>query len=216
MSNDFLFSFDHLIFIIIFIVFLYSCPKITKHALPYSYLIEKFICILLILEIVFEQYYLLSYDKYNFHNSLPISIGDLTCYMCIGILYFKNYSWFSTFFELAIVCSVGEILFFKNFPFDYPDIMYSAFLFSRCLLLFSVIYLVEVKKFKIQSNPVKPLLLISSMYFIFVLILNKITNSTYTYFLFSHNPISFVIFVCAVILIYYLNLNLNKEVDDDI
>ena len=53
MENTFLFSNDHLIMLLIFSVFLYLCPKLTKHLLPYSYIVEKVICILIILEITF-------------------------------------------------------------------------------------------------------------------------------------------------------------------
>ena len=57
MVNNFLFSKDHLILLSIFALFLYICPKLTKNLLPYSYLIEKVICVFILLEIILEQYF---------------------------------------------------------------------------------------------------------------------------------------------------------------
>ena len=91
MENTFLFSNDHLIMLLIFSVFLYLCPKLTKHLLPYSYIVEKVICILIILEITFEQFSYISMGSYDVYTCLPIRIYRFASYICIAILFFKNY-----------------------------------------------------------------------------------------------------------------------------
>ena len=72
MENTFLFSNTHLIMLLIFSVFLYLCPKLTKHLLPYSYIVEKIICILIILEITFEQFSYISMGRYDILSKLRI------------------------------------------------------------------------------------------------------------------------------------------------
>ena len=97
MENTFLFSNTHLIMLLIFSVFLYLCPKLTKHLLPYSYIVEKIICILIILEITFEQFSYISMGSYDVYTCLPIRISRFTSYICIAILFFKNYQLFNIF-----------------------------------------------------------------------------------------------------------------------
>jgi len=75
MANTFLFSKEHLIMLLIFAIFIYFCPKLTKNLLPYSYIVEKIICGLIILEIVFEQVSMVSMGNYNVLSSLPIGIS---------------------------------------------------------------------------------------------------------------------------------------------
>ena len=206
-----MFSFNHLFLLVIFIIFLYTCLKITKNLLPYSYTIEKVICAFFIFEIVFEQVYLIYMGGFSFLSSLPISISNVTSIMCISILYFKNYQWFDLFFSWSLICAFGEIVFFEHIPFNYPDTLYFLSLASKCMLLFANIYLVEVKKLRFQTIPYKKNIRYSLMYFAFILVINTITNANYTYFLSNTNPLSVFIFIGATSLIYKLNHHLNQE-----
>ena len=89
MANTFIFSKEHLIILLLFSVFLYFCPRLTKNLLPYSYIVEKIICGLIVLEIVFEQVSIASMGGYNVATCLPIGISRFTAYICIAILIFK-------------------------------------------------------------------------------------------------------------------------------
>ena len=75
MENAFLFSSTHLIMLLGFAIFLYICPKLTKNLLPYSYIVEKIICILMILEITFEQFSFVSMGSYDVYTCLPITFS---------------------------------------------------------------------------------------------------------------------------------------------
>ena len=127
MNNTFLFSNTHLIILFIFSIFLYLCPKFTKHLLPYSYVVEKIICILIILEITFEQFSYLSMGSYDVYTCLPIRISRFTSYICIAILFFKNYQLFNIFFLWSIVCSIGDMIFFPNLGYRFPNILFILF-----------------------------------------------------------------------------------------
>ena len=90
MNPSFVFSTQHLIVLIFVAIFLFSLPKLTKNLLPYSYLIEKIICISFIFEIILEQICLISLRSYDVLSTLPIGITRITTYICIAILLFKK------------------------------------------------------------------------------------------------------------------------------
>ena len=124
MENTFIFSREHIIILIIFATFMYICPKLTKNLLPYSYIVEKIICWLLLLEIVFEQFSLISMGGYDVFTCLPITTSRFCAYICIAILYFKKYQFFNIFFSWSLVCCIGEIVFFPSIGFRYPNVLY--------------------------------------------------------------------------------------------
>ncbi|RDY24762.1 hypothetical protein CHF27_000770 [Romboutsia maritimum] len=202
MDGIFLFSKEHLIILLFFALFLSICPKLTKNLLPYSYFVEKIICCLIFLEILFEQASIFSMGDYNILNSLPIDISRFTAYVCILILLFKQYELFNVFFSWSLVCSIGEVIFFKNIEYKFPNFLYFSYLFSKCLLIYANVYLVEVRKFKINKNALKDNLLMCIIYFSFIFLLNKITDSTYCYSFSSHNIISILLFMFLTTLLY--------------
>lgn len=211
MKNNFLFSNTHLIILFIFSIFLYLCPKLTKNLLPYSYIVEKLICIMIILEIAFEQFSFISMGSYNVYTCLPITISRFTSYICISILFFKNYQLFNVFFSWSLVCSIGELIFFPDLGYRYPNILYYLFFFSKCILFYSVVYLTEVRKFNINKNALKDNLIFCIIYFSFIYLLNKFTNSNYPYCFSSHNLLSSIIFLLITTIIYIPILFINKE-----
>ncbi|MGL6107389.1 TMEM164 family acyltransferase [Romboutsia sp.] len=202
MTNTFLFSKEHLIIILMFAIFIYFCPKLTKNLLPYSYIVEKIICGLLILEIVFEQVSIASMGNYNVFTCLPIEIGRFTAYLCIAILFFKQYHLFNVFFSWSLVCSIGEIIFFKYMPYRFPNVLYFFAIISKCLLVYATVYMVEVRKFKVSKSAIKDNLLMCLAYFTFIVALNFITSSYYNYSFSNQNIFSIAIFILLTTIIY--------------
>ncbi len=202
MVNNFIFSNEHLIILLLFSLFIYICPKLTNHLLPYSYIIEKIICGLIILEIVFEQVSLLSMGGYSVSTSLPIDICRFTSYICIAILFFKQYQLFNVFFSWSIVCTIGEIIFFETIPYRFPNILYFYSIFSKCLILYANIYLIDVRKFKVSNSAIKDNLLMCLTYFPFIFLLNKLTSSHYPYIFSSESIISIILFTILTSLMY--------------
>ena len=202
MTNTFLFSKEHLIILFTFAIFVYYCPKLTKNLLPYSYIAEKIICGLIILEIVFEQVSIVSMGSYNVLHSLPIEISRFCAYICIAILFFKQYQLFNVFFSWSLVCSIGEIIFFKDMQYRFPNILYFLFIFSKFLLIYANVYMVEVRKFKINKNAIRDNLIMCTVYFSFIILLNNLTYANYNYSFSSSNLISIFIFMSITTIIY--------------
>lgn len=211
MVNSFIFSNEHLIILLIFSFFIYICPKLTNHLLPYSYIVEKIICGLMILEIVFEQVSLLSMGGYSVSTSLPIDICRFTSYICIAILLFKQYQLFNVFFSWSIVCAIGEIIFFKSIPYRFPNVLYVFSVFSKCLIIYANIYLIDVRKFKVNSSAIKDNFLMCLTYFPFIFLLNKLTSSHYPYVFSNENIISIILFIILTTLMYVPTLISSKE-----
>ena len=211
MNSNFIFSNNHLIILLIFALFLYFSPKLTKNLLPYSHLVEKLICILIILGLVLEQCFLIYTHQYSVLNTLPIDIIRFTEYICIAILFFKQYQLFNIYFSWSLVCSIGELIFFPNLVYRYPNILYYLFFFSKCILFYSVVYLTEVRKFNINKNALKDNLIFCIIYFSFMYLLNKFTNSNYPYCFSSHNLSSSIIFLLITTIIYIPILFINEE-----
>ncbi len=210
MVNNFIFSSNHIVLMLIFTVFLYLCPKLTKNLLPYSYIVEKIICGLIILEIVFEQVSILSMGEYDI-LFLPISINRFAAYMCIAILFFKKYHLFNIFFSWSLVCSIGGIILFEHIPYRYPNILYFLSLFSKCLLIYANVYLVEVRKFKLNKDAIKENIFMCLAYFSLIYAINLITSSHYYYGFSSNNPKSIILFMIITTLVYLITSFLNKE-----
>lgn len=202
MANTFLFSKEHLIILLLFSIFLYFCPRLTKNLLPYSYIVEKIICGLIILEIVFEQVSIASMGSYNVATSLPIGISRFTAYICIAILFFKQYQLFNVFFSWSIVCAIGEIIFFEHISYRFPNVLYFLSIFSKCLLIYANVYLLEVRKFKISKSAIRDNLLMCLVYFSFIILLNILTTSHYAYSFYTEGLASIFIFVILTTLIY--------------
>lgn len=211
MENTFLFSSTHLIMLLGFAIFLYICPKLTKNLLPYSYIVEKIICILMILEITFEQFSFVSMGSYDVYTCLPITISRFTSYICISILFFKNYQLFNIFFSWSLVCSIGGLIFFPNLGYRYPNILYYLYFFSNCILFYSVVYLTEVRKFSINKYALKDNLIFCVIYFSFIYFLNTFTNSNYPYIFSSYKLLSVIIFTLITTIINIFILLINDE-----
>ena len=184
MENTFLFSNDHLIMLLIFSVFLYLCPKLTKHLLPYSYIVEKVICILIILEITFEQFSYISMGSYDVYTCLPIRIYRFASYICIAILFFKNYQLFNIFFSWSLVCSIG---------------------------VYTTVYLTEVRKFTINKYALRDNFNFCILYFSFIYFLNTFTNANYPYSFSSYSLLSAILFTLITTIIYIPILFFNRE-----
>lgn len=202
MENVFIFSKEHLIILLVFSIFMYICPRLTKNLLPYSYIVEKIICGLIILEIVFEQVSIVSMGGYNVLTSLPISASRFCAYICIAILFFKQYQLFNVFFSWSLVCSIGEIIFFQNIPYRFPNILHFLFIFSKVILIYANVYMVEVRKFKIGKSAIKDNLIICFIYFTSIFILNKFTNASYYYSFSNINYFSIISFTFLTTIIY--------------
>ena len=204
MVNTFIFSKDHLTVLFFFALFLYFSPKLTKNLLPYSYIVEKIICLMILLEIVLEQAFVFSVDNYSALNSLPIDICRFTEYICIAILFFKQYQLFNIYFSWSLVCSIGNLIFFKYIPYNFPNFLYLAYIFSNSLLLYANVYMVQVRKFKLNKQAIKDNLIMCVIYFSFIFLLNKFIGSEYTYSFSSCNMAifdkSFLFTTCISIL----------------
>lgn len=212
MTNTFLFSKEHLTIILIFAIFVYFCPRLTKNLLPYSYIVEKVICGLIILEIVFEQVSVASIGNYDVFASLPIEISRFTAYLCIAILIFKQYHLFNIFFSWSLICAVGEIIFFRSIPYRFPNALYFFYIMSKCLLLYANIYMVEVRKFKINKYAIKENIIMCIYYFSFIIALNIITASHYNYGFSSENLFSIFIFIILTTIIYISVFIFDKDI----
>lgn len=202
MNYDFIFSTEHLLILFFVALFLFTLPKLTKNLLPYSYLIEKIICLTFIFEIILEQICLMSIGSYNVLSTLPISITRVTTYICIAILMFKKYHMFNVFFSWSIICSIGDLIFFKQIPFEFPHILYFFYICSRLLILYSLVYLVSIRKFKVNSSALYDNLKACILFFSFTFLLNTFTNATYAYSFYNTNLYSMVIFIIASSLTY--------------
>ena len=211
MNPSFVFSTQHLIVLAFVAIFLFTLPKLTKNLLPYSYLIEKIICISFIFEIILEQICLISLRSYDVLSTLPIGITRITTYICIAILLLKKYHLFNVFFSWSIICSIGDLIFFKDILVSFPHILYFFYIASRLLLLYSLVYLIDIRKFKINSNCIIDNLKACLLYFSFTFLLNKFTNANYNY-TFSNNTIySMLLFIIISSLIYIPSIINDKD-----
>ncbi len=210
MNSNFVFSNEHLLILIFVAIFLFLLPKLTKNLLPYSYLIERIICISFIFEILLEQMCLISLGTYNVLYTLPINISRITTYICIAILYFKKYHLFNVFFSWSIVCSIGDLIFFKDMYFEFPHILYFFYISSRLLILYSLVYLIEVRKFKVNYNCVIDNLKACILFFLFTFSLNHITNARYTYS-FSNSHLYSALLFTVITSIIYIPLFINDK-----
>lgn len=201
-ENAFLFSKEHLIILLILAIFLYICPMLTKNLLPYSYIVEKIICGLIILEIVSEQVSILSMGGYDTFSSLPIGASRFCAYICIAILFFRQYQLFNVFFSWSLVCTIGELIFFKDLGYRFPNILYFLDIFAKFILIYANVYLVEVRKFKISNSAIKDNLIMCVIYFSFIFILNIVTGSNYYYIFSNFNILSILIFMFVTTAVY--------------
>lgn len=202
MINNFIFSKSHLTVLLLFALFLYFCPRLTKNLLPYIHIVEKLICALILLEILFEQAFNLSVHNYSSLNSLPIDICRFSEYICIAILFFKQYQLFNVYFSWSLVCSIGNLIFFKYIPYDFPNFLHLVYIFANMLLLYSNVYMVQVRKFKLNKHAIKDNLIACTIYFSFIYLLNKVLGASYTYSFSSSNLLSIFIFVGLTTSIY--------------
>ena len=90
LNPNFVFSNGHLLVLLFVAIFLFLLPNLTKNLLPYSYLVEKIICLSFVFIIILEQIFLISSGSYNVLYTLPINITNITIYLCISILLFKK------------------------------------------------------------------------------------------------------------------------------
>jgi uncharacterized membrane protein YwaF len=211
LNPSFVFSTQHLMILLFVAIFLFLLPKLTKNLLPYSYLIEKIICISFIFEIILEQICLISLGNYNVLYTLPINITRVTTYICIAILLFKKYHLFNVFFSWGIVCSIGDLIFFKDIPVDFPHILYFFYIASRLLILYALVYLVGVRKFRVNSRCIFDNTKACLLFFLFTFLLNTFTNATYDYTFSNNNIYSMILFFTISSLIYIPSLVNDKD-----
>lgn len=206
------FSNNHLVVIFLFAIFLLICPKLIKNILPYSYLVEKILTFLIIFNVVFDQMIKYFSREYNVCISMPIGISFIVMYLAIAIFVFKKYHLFNVFFSWSIVSTIGDLWFFRDPNTTFLSIESTVFLLSKCLIIYCLIYLMEVRKFKISDSAVKDNLLACLLYFPFILALNVLTSADYPYAFFNYNIISALIFTIISSFIY-IPVAISDELD---
>ncbi|MGO0882724.1 TMEM164 family acyltransferase [Clostridioides difficile] len=211
MFKIFLFSSEQFVSLFIFGLFLYHCPKLTRNILPYSYTVEKILCTLMVIVVALEQILIASSGNYSTLNSLPIGISHICIYICIAILAFKQYHFFNIFFSWSLVCSVGELIFSKNLGYKFPSFIYFLFVFSKCLIIYANIYMVDVRKFKVNRYAFRDNFVICLIYFSFIFLLNTFTDSQYYYGFLNYNTTAIFIFIFATSIVYILPLLSNID-----
>ena len=149
--------------------------------------------------------------SYDVYTCLPIRISRFTSYICIAILFFKNYQLFNIFFSWSLVCSIGGMIYFPNLGYRYPNILYYLFFFSNCILVYATVYLTEVRKFNINKYALRDNFIFCILYFSFIYFLNTFTNTNYPYGFSSYNLLSAIIFTLITTIIYIPILYSNKE-----
>lgn len=213
MDNTFLFSNEHLVILLTFAIFLCFVPKLTKNLLPYSYLVEKILCAFIVLGIILEQTTLISMNQYNVYESLPIGIGSFTSYICICILFFKQYQLFNVFFSWSLVSAIGDLIFFKDMGCRFPNFIYFLFIASKFLLIYANVYMCEVRKFKISNSAIKDNIIMCLVYFSFIILLNKFSPAHYYYSFSNYNVVSIIIFVFLTTVIYIPYIISNNNIN---
>lgn len=211
MINLFLFSKNHLILLLLFSAFLYISPRLTKNLLPHSYFVEKIICLLLIFEVILEQIAIYHYGDYNVLYSLPIEISKFTAYICLLILLCKQYQLFNIFFSWSLVCSIGELILIKNLPYECNAFFSFLYLISKCLLIYSNVYMIEVRKFRINKYAIRDNFIMCAIYFSFIILLNNLTLAHYPYAFLKYDISSIFIFIFLTTVIYIPLITFKKE-----
>lgn len=211
MDNTFLFSKEHLVILLVFATFLYFAPKLTRNLLPYSYLVEKIICVLLLLEIILEQATLVSMNNYNVLESLPIGIGSFTAYLCISILFFKQYQLFNIFFSWSLVGAIGDLIFFKNMGCRFPNFVYFLYISSKFLIIYANVYMCEVRKFNISNSAIKDNFIMCFIYFSFIYLLNRFSYANYYYSFSTYSFLSIFLFIFLTTILYIPYILSNKK-----
>ncbi|MEG0844157.1 MAG: YwaF family protein [Romboutsia sp.] len=202
MAETFFFSTDHLIVLVFFSLFLCICPKLTKNLLPYSHLVEKVICVLIVSEIVLEQLTLITMKQYDVLSSLPIGVSRFAAYMCILILIFKQSQLYNVFYSWTLVSCIGELIFFKDMGCRFPNFIYFLYIGSKCLLIYANVYMSEVRKFRISKFAIRDNIIMCLLYFSFIVLLNILTKAHYDYSFSTYNILSIFIFMILTTIIY--------------
>lgn len=206
------FTSDQILIILLFGLFVYICPKFIKNMLPYSYVIEKIIIGLMILLIIINQSIKIDPHFRNISNTLPIDMNSIVMLICLAILLFKRYHLFNVFFSWSIVSTLGELYFIKNLDITIMSSESVAFLVSKCIIFYALIYMLEIRKFKINSYAIKDNLIACAMYFGVIFLINKLTLAVYSYAFFNYTVISAFIFTIITSSIY-VPFAINYEID---
>ncbi len=150
-----------------------------------------------------EQLLLISSGNYSTLNSLPIGINYICIYLCIAILIFKQYHLLIYFF-LEFSLFSWRTHFSKNLGYEFPSLIYFIFIFSKCLIIYADIYMVDVRKFRVNRYALRDNLAICFIYFSFIFLLNTFTNSRYYYGFLSHSTTAIFTFILLLVLCTYL------------
>lgn len=175
------FSPTHLYILLFIAVFFYFVPILTKNLLPHVYMVEKIIAFIFIGELILSQLFFIGIGRYDVNLHLPIGIGRIVTYLFILILLFKQYHLFNIAFTWGIISCIGSFIFPDMSQFNFPHFTNIASIFYHCLIIYTLLYLAEVRKFKVNEHAVKDNLIACTLYFSIILIINIICKTNYGY-----------------------------------
>ena len=175
------FSPEHLYILLFIVVFLYFVPILTKNLLPHAYMVEKVIAFIFIGDLILNQLFFIWIGRYDVNLHLPIGIGRIVTYLFIIILLFKQYHLFNIAFSWGIISCVGSFIFPDMGQFNFPHFTNISSIIYHCLIIYTLLYLAEVRKFKINEYALKDNLIACTLYFSIILVINLICKTNYGY-----------------------------------
>ena len=175
------FSPTHLYILLFIAAFLYFVPILTKNILPHAYIVEKIIALLFIGDLILNQLFFIGIGRYDVNINLPIGIGRIVTYIFIIMLLFRQYHLFNVAFSWGIISSVASFVFPDINQFNFPHFIHFSSILYHCLIIYTLLYLIEVRKFRINEYAIKDNIIACLLYFSVILILNIICKTNYGY-----------------------------------
>ena len=126
------------------------------------------------------QFWLFSNDSFHYKTSLPFTICSFSLLLSSIVMITKNKLAIGLLFVWGLIGSIYALL-FPNIMFNFPHFRYFEFFIAHASILFVVLYMLIVEKVIIVLKDIFIAYGLTSLYFIFILLINKIFGSNYLY-----------------------------------
>ena len=177
------FSAPHLVsltVILVLCIILVACRKSFKTEKSRKTFRYVFAAFILLQQASIYIWYTIS-DEWSVEITLPLQLCDLSLFLSIAVLLTKRRLLFELLYYWGIGGATQAILTPDIGSYTFPHFVFYQFFVSHCVIILVCIYMITVEKFRPSPGSVPRTFIITNLYALLILPVNRLTGGNYLF-----------------------------------
>lgn len=176
-----LFGTAHLLTILVMVIIGVLCLYASQKSERFSRLFKYFLIINLIVMDISYRLWSGFYETHDYVGMFSIHISSVSVILSVFVLLKYNQKTFDVLFYWGLILVPQAIITPGIYRYGFPHLRFFQILWIHFLVIYTVFYLLIIKKRKLSPFNLKRVLIITHFYGIFIFIINRIFDTNYMF-----------------------------------